>query len=116
MLGELGADDDLISEIIKYERRSPEPIDCTGLEEKLLEEDYTMRAPVIVPLMVDVEAARIHAQNAYTKWMSYMSGVIWGWVILPLVRQPVAYACITDSKNVDEFKRSLTWLLIHFAG
>ena len=85
---ELGADDDLVSEIIKYERRSLEPINCAGFKDGLIKADHTMRVSVIVPLMASVEVALKKAENAYTRWMNYMSGVIWGLVtsLVPLVR------------------------------
>ena len=97
---------------------SPESINCAGLEENLVDADYTMKAPIFIPLMADVEAAREKAQSAYRKWMEYMTGVIWGLVtsVLSLVPQPKAYSCVSDSRSTDGFKRSLTWLLILFAG
>ena len=97
---------------------SPEPINCAGLEEHLVDADYTIKAPVFIPLMADVEAARTKAQDAYGKWMKYMTGVLWALVtsVLSLIPRPTAYSCLSDSRNTDGFKRSLTWLLILFAG
>lgn len=36
-----------------------------------------MKDQVILPLLADIEAARIRAQTAYTKWMDYMTGIVW---------------------------------------
>lgn len=36
-----------------------------------------MKDQVILPLLADIEAARIKAQTAYTKWMDYMTGIVW---------------------------------------
>ena len=74
----LSADYDLVSEIIKYERRSPEPVNCAGLDQFLLNEEFSsVKDQVILPLLADIEAARIKAQTAYTKWMDYMTGIVW---------------------------------------
>ena len=74
----LSADYDLVSEIIKHERRSPEPVNCAGLYQFLLNEEFSsVKDQVILPLLADIEAARIKAQTAYTKWMDYMTGIVW---------------------------------------
>lgn len=75
----MSADDDLVSEIIKYKRNSLETVNCTGLDQHLLDPSCsTIKNRVILPLMADVEAARIKAQHLYTKWMAYMTGIVWG--------------------------------------
>ena len=85
----LGADDDLVSEIIKHERRSPEPVNCDGLNQDLLDASSgTMKYNGTLA----IEAARVKAQNAYLVWMEYMTGVVW-WSVLSIflvVRQPMA--------------------------
>lgn len=82
----LGADDDLVSEIIKHERGSREPVNCAGLDQHLLDPSFvTTKDQVIHPILADIEAARVKAQNAYHKWMSYMTGIVWGLSSLSLL-------------------------------
>ena len=57
-----------------------------------------MKDQVILPLLADIEAARIKAQTAYTKWMDYMTGIVWRSdfpfslsLSFPLLRQSKAY-------------------------
>lgn len=77
-LREMSADVDLVSEIIKHERKSPEPVNCAGLYEYIWNANPSaMTGQVILPLLADVGAARAKAQTAYTKWMEYMTAVVW---------------------------------------
>lgn len=74
----LSADDDTISEIIKHQRRSPEPIDCAGLDVYLLDENLgDIKDQIMLPLLENFEAEYIRAQIACKQWMDYMTGVIW---------------------------------------
>lgn len=74
----MSADVDLVSEIIKHERKSPEPVNCAGLYEYIWNANPSaMTGQVILPLLADVGAARAKAQTAYTKWMEYMTAVVW---------------------------------------
>lgn len=78
------ADYDLVSEIIKLKRRSLETVNCAGLYEYVMgavadeEPARTKAGQIILPLLADIEAARIRAQGAYLKWMEYMTMVVWG--------------------------------------
>ena len=74
----MGGDDDLASEIIKYERKSAEPVNCAGLSQYLMGGSFSATTGQIVfPLLWDLEASRIRAQTAYTRWMEYMTGILW---------------------------------------
>ena len=74
----MGGDDDLASEIITYERKSAEPVSCAGLNQYLMDGDLNATTGQIVfPLLRNPEAAKVRAQNAYTRWMEYMTGIIW---------------------------------------
>lgn len=77
-LRELSADDDTVSEIIKHERGSPEPVNCAGLDQNLLDTSFsTLAGQATFPIVWDVEAALVKARVAYRKWMEYMTGIIW---------------------------------------
>ena len=74
----MGGDDDLASEIIKYERMSAEPVNCAGLNQYLMDGSVSATTrQILFPLLWDPEAAKIRAQTAYTRWMEYMTGIIW---------------------------------------
>lgn len=74
----LNADDDTISQIIKYQRRSPEPYDCAGLDVYLLDENLRdIKDQIMLPLLENFEAEYIKAHTACKQWMDYMTGVIW---------------------------------------
>lgn len=88
VLREMKTDYDLISEIIKYERKSRHSVDCTGLDEYIfrgqvadVEAAWLKGCQVVIPLLADVEAARIKAQDARAKWMEYMARVVQGYQI-----------------------------------
>ena len=84
LLREMKADYDLVSEIIKLNRRSRETVNCAGLYEYILgplaagDLAPVKASQIILPLLANVEAARIRAQGAYLKWMEYMTRVVWG--------------------------------------
>ena len=74
----MGGDDDLASEIIAYERKSTQPVNCAGLSQYLMDGDFSVTTgQIISPLLWDPEAAKVRAQTAYTRWMEYMTGIIW---------------------------------------
>ena len=75
----MSADDDLVSEIINYKRKAPEPIHCAGLGQRLLDPSLTaMKSLLILPLIMELGAIETKAQTAYTEWVEYMTGVVWG--------------------------------------
>lgn len=118
-LRELSADDDTVSEIIKHERGSPEPVNCAGLDQNLLDTSFsTLAGQATFPIVWDVEAALVKARVAYRKWMEYMTGIIWESVSsLPLFpQQLMSYFRISDIRNAAGFMRSPIWLLLLFAG
>ena len=74
----MGGDDDLASEILTHERKCAKPVNCAGLYQCLMDGDLSATTGQIVsPLLRDLEAAKIRAQIAYTRWMEYMTGIIW---------------------------------------
>ena len=76
----LNADYDTVSEIIKHERMSPEPVDCAGLDRYLLREDLRpTKDEIMRPILADLTAAQMRARMAYKKWMEYMTGIVAGW-------------------------------------
>lgn len=78
ILHEMSADDDLVSEIIKHERKSREPVDCAGLSRSFFSPlNYPTTSQIVLPLLADITAARIKGQIAYRAWMEYMTGIIW---------------------------------------
>lgn len=115
----LKAGDDTISQIIKHQRRSPEPIDCAGLDVYLLEEDLKdVRAQIMLCLLNNVEAGYNKAQIAYRQWMDYMTGVIWqsAYSFLSCLRCSKAYIIVSGSKIMAGKQRSSVWLQNMFAG
>ena len=101
-LRQLGADDDLASEVIKYERGSLEPVNCAGLVEELLNSNSSVvKDNIFLPILADVEGVRLKAQSSCTKWMEYMTGVIWRSVTpsFPLARYSTAYLDVSGIKN-----------------
>ena len=81
----MGGDDDLASEIIRYERMSAEPVNCAGLKQYLMDGDFSATTGQnIFHLLWDQEAANIRAQTAYNRWMEYMTGIIWQ--LVPFLR------------------------------
>lgn len=83
-LRHLSGDDDLVSEVVKHERKSSQPVNCDGLGIRLEEANLSnIRDLVILPILANVAAAEVKAQNAYKRWMEFMTGVVWESASLP---------------------------------
>ena len=99
----MGGDDDLASEIIAYERMSAEPVNCAGLHQYLMDWGFSAtKGQIIYPLLWNPEAAKIRAQIAYTRWMEYMTGIIWQLVpsLCAHLRWSKAYSVIPGTRSV----------------
>ena len=72
----MSADDNLVVEILKHERMSPEPVNCTGLKQFLMDHNLSVsRCHIYLPHLVGLVSARIKAQEAYSKWID-MTGIM----------------------------------------
>ena len=101
-LRRLSGDDDLVSEVVKHERKSSQPVNCDGLGIRLEEANLSnIRDLVILPILANVAAAEVKAQNAYKRWMEFMTGVVWesaSLAYLPCKSQPLIL-CIRYQKR-----------------
>ena len=82
----LNADYDLISEIIKHERMSPEPVNCAGLDLYLSTDNLSsIKDEILLRIQANIVGARAKARDAYARWMRYMTAIIWRSASLPLL-------------------------------